>query len=255
MHTLSILSLLPLALAAPTVMRRAEPAPLIQARGANLIPGKYVVKMRDGASFASLNDAINSVPGDPEHVYRSGDFHGFAQALDDAELKAVRSHPDVDFVEQDAIVSINAYLTQPNAPWGLGRISHENKGAKSYVYDESAGEGTCAYVIDTGIYTAHPVRLPIEDAAIGRDMLTRCRSLRAALPGWPTLPRTTTIPTATATVPTSPAPLAPRRTASLRRLSCTPSRFSTPEARVRCKSRLPLSGSPRPVRPIRPDKY
>jgi len=167
MHTLSVLSLLPLVLAAPAVVRRAEPAPLIQARDANLIPGKYVVKMKDGASPAALVDAINSVPGDPEHVYRAGRFHGFAQALDDADLSTVRSHPDVDFVEQDAVVSVNTYVSQSGAPWGLGRISHENKGSKTYVYDDSAGEGTCAYVIDTGIYTAHPVSAPVGVIMVG----------------------------------------------------------------------------------------
>lgn len=25
-----------------------------------------------------------------------------------------------------------------------------------YIFDDSAGEGTCAYVIDTGIFVAHP---------------------------------------------------------------------------------------------------
>jgi subtilisin family serine protease len=46
-------------------------------------------------------------------------------------------------------------LSQKNATWGLSRISHRQKGATDYVYDGSAGEGTCAYIIDTGIYTEH----------------------------------------------------------------------------------------------------
>lgn len=63
----------------------------------------------------------------------------------------------MDYIEQDAIFTINTYTSQANAPWGLGRISHHDKGSTSYVYDDSAGVGTCAYVIDTGIYTAHSV--------------------------------------------------------------------------------------------------
>jgi hypothetical protein len=55
-------------------------------------------------------------------------------------------------------MSINAYVTQSSPPWGLGRISHRS-GTTSYVYDNSAGSGTCAYIVDTGIYTAHPVRI------------------------------------------------------------------------------------------------
>lgn len=47
------------------------------------------------------------------------------------------------------------YVTQGSSTWGLGRISHVSKGTSSYTYDDSAGANTCAYVIDTGIYTAH----------------------------------------------------------------------------------------------------
>lgn len=54
-------------------------------------------------------------------------------------------------------MSINAFTTETEAPWGLARISHKAKGATDYVYDDSAGAGVCAYVIDTGIYTEHPV--------------------------------------------------------------------------------------------------
>ena len=49
-----------------------------------------------------------------------------------------------------------AYVTQSSSTWGLGRISHQAKGISSYTYDDSAGAGTCAYVIDTGISTTHP---------------------------------------------------------------------------------------------------
>lgn len=49
------------------------------------------------------------------------------------------------------------YVEQHDAPWGLARISHREKGTNTYIYDDSAGEGTCAYVLDTGIYTDHDV--------------------------------------------------------------------------------------------------
>lgn len=75
-------------------------------------------------------------------------------------------YEQVEYVEKDAIVKAvfeeeerlvkKAYVTQSSATWGLGRISHVNKGSSSYTYDDSAGANTCAYVIDTGIYTAHP---------------------------------------------------------------------------------------------------
>lgn len=57
------------------------------------------------------------------------------------------------------MVSINAYTTQRGAPWGLARLSSTSPGGSSYTYDTSGGQGTCAYVIDTGIYTSHSVSL------------------------------------------------------------------------------------------------
>lgn len=54
-------------------------------------------------------------------------------------------------------MTINAYTSQTSAPWGLARLSQKTAGKTTYTYDSSAGEGTCAYVIDTGIYTSHSV--------------------------------------------------------------------------------------------------
>jgi subtilisin family serine protease len=45
--------------------------------------------------------------------------------------------------------------TQTPGIWGLGRISHHAKSISSYIYDSTAGQNTCVYVIDTGINTAH----------------------------------------------------------------------------------------------------
>lgn len=40
-------------------------------------------------------------------------------------------------------------VPQPNPPYGLARISHRKKGTNVYIYDDSAGEETYAYIIDT----------------------------------------------------------------------------------------------------------
>lgn len=56
-----------------------------------------------------------------------------------------------------AHTQVNADIqTQSGAPWGLGRISHQQKGSTDYIYDNSAGAGTCSYIIDTGVYAEHP---------------------------------------------------------------------------------------------------
>lgn len=67
----------------------------------------------------------------------------------------------VEYIEGDQVVLASSYVTQHGAPWGLGRISHKSTGNftdnTTYVYDDSAGEGVCAYVIDTGIRVDHEV--------------------------------------------------------------------------------------------------
>ena len=49
----------------------------------------------------------------------------------------------------------SALTTQSGSTWGLGRISHRNTGATSYIYDSTAGSGSTVYVVDTGIYIEH----------------------------------------------------------------------------------------------------
>lgn len=157
----TLLALLPLALAAPALPKRDAPAPLIRSRNAQLIPGKYIVKMKDEVTTASLQDFINDVADSAsvDHVYKaSSAFRGFAGRLDAQSLAALRDHPDVDYIEQDAVVKIDTYVTETAnpLPWGLARISHTANTSTSYTYDDSTGDGTCAYVIDTGIYVDHP---------------------------------------------------------------------------------------------------
>ncbi|ATY58476.1 ase T precursor [Cordyceps militaris] len=148
-----LLAILPVALAAPAT-KRDEPAPLHAAAVESAaIPGKYIVKFKKGS--ASADNRMHIMAEHAEHVYTNV-MQGFAGSLDAETLKALRNHPDVEYIEQDARVSINGWVTQPQSTWGLSRISHRAKTAKGYTYDSSSGEGTCVYVIDTGIDDSHP---------------------------------------------------------------------------------------------------
>ncbi|KAH8878761.1 serine protease [Thozetella sp. PMI_491] len=155
MHATAALALLPFALAATVRKRVGGPAPVLRPRGEGVLDGKYIVRLRSDSSESDVADAISLFQGDASHVYRSDEFRGFAAALDAAGLAAVTNHPSVEYVENDVIVRAQSYVTQPDAPWGLARISHRARGATSYTYDNSAGAGTCVYVVDSGIYTDH----------------------------------------------------------------------------------------------------
>lgn len=97
MKTAAIFSLLPLALAAPATKRAGGPAPLLRPRdtGVNLIEGQYIVKMKEGMTISSVDDALNLFEGDAEHEWKTGAFKGFAAKLDDAALEQIANHPDV----------------------------------------------------------------------------------------------------------------------------------------------------------------
>ncbi|KAK4039878.1 peptidase S8/S53 domain-containing protein [Parachaetomium inaequale] len=152
----ALLALLPAALAAPTTGTVDKRAPIIAARAGQVVPGKYVIKLKDGVADDALEAAIAKLgESKADHVYRGRKFKGFAGKLEAALLDEIRLLPEVEYVEEEAIFTINAYVSQSGAPWGISRISHKAKGSTTYVYDDSAGEGTCAYVIDTGIYTGH----------------------------------------------------------------------------------------------------
>jgi hypothetical protein len=153
MRTTAALALLPLAaLAAPS--KRAQPAPLIKPRGVTLVDGKYIIKFKGGVEAESLLSTMASFIGDPDHMY-TGDFHGFASTLSDLEVEALQNDDNVEFIEQDAVVSIQTI--EQGAPWGLSRLSSPQPGGTTYTYDASAGAGTCAYIVDTGIDVTHTV--------------------------------------------------------------------------------------------------
>ncbi|KAJ4152821.1 hypothetical protein LMH87_009341 [Akanthomyces muscarius] len=149
MRSSTLLALLPFAFAAPAT--RSGPAPILVPRGAKVIDGKYIVKMKDSVGAKAMDSAISSISANADHTYTS--FNGFSASLTTEEVEKLKNDPSVEFIEQDAIVTISA--TQENADWGLARLSNQKPGSSTYTYDESAGAGTCAYIIDTGIYTNH----------------------------------------------------------------------------------------------------
>ncbi|KAI8628626.1 subtilisin-like protease PR1K [Xylariaceae sp. FL1651] len=154
MHAAVILAALPLALAAPS--KRATPAPLLKPRSGEIIEGKYIVKMKGSTGTEVLETHKNMVASKVDYTYNSHKFAGFAASMTPEEVEALQQLPDVEYIEHDAVVTASAAVTQNGADWGLARLSSTSAGGSTYTYDDSAGSGVCAYVVDTGIDVTHP---------------------------------------------------------------------------------------------------
>ncbi|KAI8594221.1 subtilisin-like serine protease-like protein PR1A [Dissophora ornata] len=82
-------------------------------------------------------------------------FPGFAATVNQAALKEILAADEVAYVEQDAIIAIKGSQSSPPS-WGLTRVSERNLGlTASYLYNDAAGQGVTAYVVDTGVYAGH----------------------------------------------------------------------------------------------------
>ncbi|KAI0828114.1 alkaline proteinase [Hypoxylon sp. FL0890] len=159
-------TLLPAAFAAPT--------PAQQKR--EIIPNKYIVTLKEGISSEDFKTHINwardvharslskrDTTG-VSHEYQIHTFNAYAGEFDEETLEQIKNSPDVAEIEEDQVyylfdetpeLSKKALTTQTGATWGLGTVSHRTSGSTSYIYDSSAGSGTYAYIIDTGILATH----------------------------------------------------------------------------------------------------
>ncbi|OAA63041.1 oryzin precursor [Cordyceps fumosorosea ARSEF 2679] len=159
MRLSTFVSLLPLVAGAPATRKRAEPAPILEHRGEpkELVADKYIVKFRQGSAMKEVKRTVKLLREDPSQVFSDGIFTGFAGQIHSDGLEAIRQHPDVEYIEPVSVMSTNNVVSQTRrVPWGLERISHRDNEADSYDYDQTAGAGTCAYVIDSGVDINHP---------------------------------------------------------------------------------------------------
>lgn len=155
----------------------SDVAPLLKAHGP-AIPGQYIVVLDEGADGAAVARRHGVTAS---RVY-SATLDGFAARLTSDQLSRVRNDASVKYVEQDGIAKIsekpaprNGSTTAPKnkaaigahsapvsgksvqtgATWGLDRIDQRARPLNGTYRYTSTGSGVTAYVIDTGIYTAH----------------------------------------------------------------------------------------------------
>ena len=90
--------------------------------------------------------------GKLKQVYQHA-LNGFAIEMSENDAERLSQDFRVKFVEEDGTVTADA--TQSNPPWGLDRIDQRNRPLNAIYTFNWTGSGVRAYVIDTGIRTAH----------------------------------------------------------------------------------------------------
>lgn len=137
-----------------------------------VIPGKFIVQLKPGSTAESVSAHQLRVRGllarrdeSIKETYQIGDFNAYSGDFDATTAETIASLPEVLSVEPDEYIYVEktdvdslskrAVTTQTGALWALGDISHKLNGSTDYVYDDRAGQGQTAYVLDTGIRLTH----------------------------------------------------------------------------------------------------
>jgi len=74
---------------------------------------------------------------------------------DNVMLSTLAKDKTVAYIEADARVQAAVLTTETGSTSGLARLSSKAVGAKDYTFDDSAGTGITAYVVDTGVFVDH----------------------------------------------------------------------------------------------------
>lgn len=85
---------------------------------------------------------------------------GYYGSFRSSVVEAIKSSNDVEIVEEDTYDKVSDFVyLQSNAPWGLGRVSHQvyesGTDDAEYLFDSAGGSNTTVYILDSGVKASH----------------------------------------------------------------------------------------------------
>ncbi|KAJ3131252.1 hypothetical protein HK101_004748 [Irineochytrium annulatum] len=122
------------------------------------VASALVVQDDDGMVMGGGDDVSSAIFPDFNILrrYFLDGFKGYTARLPAKLAQALTRLPEVDYIEQDQIMTIMESQVSPPS-WGLKRIGSRSLPLpKEYLFPDSAGEGVNAYVVDTGVFITHP---------------------------------------------------------------------------------------------------
>ncbi len=132
------------------------PAPLLLAPQGDALPGRYIVVLKESpaarANRLALIEFARSLGSDVSFQY-SAAINGFAAVLPPQALQALRSDPNVAYIEQEQFWRVDG--DQSPSPWNIDRIDQRDLPLGNSFHWDVDGGGVHAYILDTGIRITH----------------------------------------------------------------------------------------------------
>ncbi|KAL2060217.1 hypothetical protein VTL71DRAFT_9612 [Oculimacula yallundae] len=174
--TLALLPLISLTLANPLPQAADAPVTIANAdlSAANTVPNSYIIVYKPTADDGQIKkyhgEILAKLGKKPAAEFNINGWKASNVITDAAGLAKVGKSGLIDYIEKDSYISVSpstndtqvksgpsaqSLVQQPDATWGLGRISHKLRGYWNYIYDTTKCQNTRVYILDTGILIGH----------------------------------------------------------------------------------------------------
>ena len=125
-------------------------------RSENAVTGSYIVVFKDSVPEGRVNAFAAQLArehgGTVSFTYQHA-LRGFSVELNEAQAIALSRNPQVEYIEEDAIVE--GASVQNNPTWALDRIDQRSLPLNNSYSYENSGAGVNVYVVDGGIRMTH----------------------------------------------------------------------------------------------------